>query len=138
MLATTLLTAATACDWFEDLRPVEARVSIDGTPGSRVQVITSSRFVAGVNEVGVTQVSVIASDTAWPALPFEAKFQITADQRFLVQLSRFQEDVASVRMRVFVNDDRKFNEGGALLAETPYLFVYTFNQRLTSSIDVVF
>lgn len=133
-----MLVSGSGCNWFDDLRPVEARVTVDGDPGARVQVITSSKFVAGVTEAGITRVNVISSDTAYPALPFDATFEINADQQFLVRVSRFQEDLDTVQVRVFVNDDRKFNEGGALLSDAPYQFLYTFNRQITDIIDVVF
>lgn len=138
MLVAGAAAVLSACGMFDDLRPVDARVSIDGEPGTRVEVITSSTFVSGITESGVTQVSVIVSDTVYPALPFDETYRIAVDQRFLVILSHFQEDIDSVHMQVFINDDRKFNEGGALLPELPYRFLYTFNQQVTDVIDVVF
>ena len=138
VLAAGAIAVLSACGMFDDLRPVDAHVSIDGEPGARVEVITSSTFVAGITEAGVTQVNVIVADTVYPALPFDETYRISSDQRFLVILSRFDEDVDSVHMQVFVNDDRKFNEGGALLADLPYRFLYTFNQPITNVIDVVF
>ena len=138
VLVTALLAQSTACGWFDDQRPNEAHIDIDGTPGARVRLITSSTFVAATTETGITQVTVITSDTAWPALPFQATHQIAADQRFLVEVSRFEVDLDSVRVRVFVDEDEEFNEGGALLTDRPYLFVYTFNQPITSVVNVVF
>jgi hypothetical protein len=132
-----LLGLAAGCDWFKDPSPREARVVIDGAAGPTIVLIASSKFVAGVNDIGVTRVEIITSDTIVTSLPFDRTFNIEGDYRFFIQAARMDADVGSFRMQVFVNEDRKFDEGGSL-ADTPYRFVFQFNQFLTDIIDVTF
>jgi hypothetical protein len=129
---------AAGCDWFNDPSPREARVVIDGAAGPTIVLIASSKFVAGVNDVGVTRVEIIQSDTIVTSLPFDRTFNIEGDYRFFIQAARLDADVGSFRMQVFVNEDRKFDEGGSLLEDAPYRFVFQFNQFLTDVIDVTF
>jgi hypothetical protein len=129
---------AAGCDWFKDPSPREARVVIDGAAGPTIVLIASSKFVAGVNDVGVTRVEIIQSDTIVTSLPFDRTFNIEGDYRFFIQAARLDADVGSFRMQVFVNEDRKFDEGGSLVENAPYRFVFQFNQFLTDVIDVTF
>ncbi|MGH7501618.1 MAG: hypothetical protein ACREL7_07650 [Longimicrobiales bacterium] len=126
------------CDWFDDPSPEEARVVIDGDAGTTITLIASSKFVAGVNELGVTRVEILESDTILTSLPFDRTFDIRGDYRFFVQASRLDADVGSLRMQVFVDEDREFDEAGSLLADAPFRFVYQFNQFLTDVIEVEF
>lgn len=123
---------------FEDLRPVEARVAVDGPAGAAVRMVTSTKFVAGVDERGITRVSVLSSDTTFPTLPVNVTHHIGEDRRFLVEISRLDADLSSIRVRAFVNSEQKFDERGPLAAAGPYRFVYVFNQLLTPTIELVF
>lgn len=126
------------CDWFDSPAPDEARVLIDGEVGARIRLITSTKFVAGLNQAGNTRVVVIESDTAYATLPFDGRYSIKGDYRFLVDASLADADLASVRMRVFLDASQEFEEAGPLTPGVSYQFVYTFNQFFTSVIDVVF
>jgi hypothetical protein len=137
LLAVLLLSGLGGCQ-LEDLRPRQARVSVEGPAGTTVRMITSLNFMAAVDPQGVTRVSVTSSDTTYPTLPVDVSFQIREEQRFLVEVARQDEDVSFIRVRAFVNDSRKFEESGPLLEGAPYRFVYAFNQRLTTEVDVVF
>jgi hypothetical protein len=137
-LAVALAIGVCSCGWFEDRRPDSARVVMQGEPGSRVQLITSTTFVSGVDEAGVTRVVVIESDTTIATLPFDRTWDIAGDYRFFAQASRLDADLADLRMRVFVDAEVEFDDGGPLQAGIEYRFVYTFNQFYTSTIQVQF
>jgi hypothetical protein len=137
-LVLLVLGLSAGCDWFDDPSPQEARVVIDGDPGTTIVVIASSKFVAGVNDIGVTRVEIIESDTIVTSPPLDRTFSIRGDYRFFVQAARLDADVNSLRMQVFVDDDREFDESGPLLADGPFRFVFQFNQFLTDVIDVTF
>lgn len=140
-MRTHALTAAaavviTACGWFEDLRPIEARVVIDGPAGARVQLITSTRFVAGVDEIGTTRVEVFVADTSHAVLPFRQVWVIRSERQFFAQAEHLEDDHV-LHMQVFINDQIKFDEAGPLFASAPFRFVYMFNRALTPTIEVV-
>ena len=128
---------AAGCDWFENPAPEEARLVIEGEAGSIVRVIVSTRFLAAVNDRGQTRVEIFESDTIVTTLPYERVYSIEDDQRFFAETSRLDADLANLRMQVFVDDRRQFDEVGALLASRPYRFVYTYNQPLTRDILVL-
>jgi hypothetical protein len=140
MRMTLLLSMAlvAGCDWFSDPTPEEARVLISGSAGSTVELIVSSKFVAGVNDAGLTRVEIFESDTITTTLPFDRTFSIRGDYKFFAQAARTTADISSFRMEVFIDADREFDETGPLLAEAPFRFVFQFNQFLTDNIDVVF
>lgn len=133
-----LVALALGCDLFEDPTPEEARVVVSGDPAQPVQLIISSKFVAGVNSVGVTRVEILQSDTIVTTLPFDRTFSIRGDYRFFAQTAKINADLAQFRMQVFIDKDREFDQDGALLANSPFRFVYQFNQFLTDAIEVVF
>jgi len=126
------------CSWFEDPSPEEARVLISGDPAAPIELIVSSRFVAGVNEDGLTRVVIIESDTILTALPFDRKFDIRGDYRFFAQAARRDADIGSMRMQVFIDSRQEFDADGPLVVDGPFRFVFQFNQFLTDAIDVVF
>jgi hypothetical protein len=136
--ALAVLALGTACGWFDDRRPRDVRINLAGPAGAAVEFITSSRFLAGVGVDGITRVSVIVAETTTVTLPFEARYDIRQEQQFLARAGRLDTDLPDLRMQVFVNDEVRFDERGPLLPEAPYVFVYTFNQRITHSIQVTF
>ena len=136
MLAVAALVAG-ACSWFDDQVPNEARVVIEGEAGKTVRLIVSTKFLAGVNELGQTRVEIFQSDTIVTTLPYERVYTIEDDQRFFAETARLDADLQNVRMQVFVDDRRQFDEVGALLPGQPYRFVYMFNQALTRDIVVL-
>jgi hypothetical protein len=125
------------CSWFEDPSPEEARLVISGDAGKQIRLITSTRFVAAVNEQGVTRVVILESDTVVVTLPHDQTYSMRGDQRFFVETSRTDADFQSVRMEVFVDRRKQFDEGGPLVEGQPYRYVYTFNQPVTREIVVI-
>jgi hypothetical protein len=132
------LLLAGGCSLFDDPAPEETRVVIEGEVGASVELITSSKFLAGVDQAGVTHVEILSADTLMVTLPFDRTFNIRGDYRFFSQASRVDADVSTFRMQVFIDTDREFDEEGGLFTGAPFRFVYQFNQFLTSTIDVTF
>jgi hypothetical protein len=131
------LLATAACDWFENPAPEQARLVIEGDPSRTVRLVVSTKFVAGVSQNGQTRVEIFEADTVVTTLPYERVYRIEDDQRIFVETSRLDADLANLRMQVFVDDRRQFDEVGALLTGTLYRFVYTYNQALTRDIVVI-
>jgi hypothetical protein len=129
---------AGGCDvLITDPTPEEARLVIQGAGDTPVRVIVSTEFVAQVNELGQTEVVIFAADTVITSLPYETVYVIRDDQRFFAEAARQDADVESVQMQVFIDGRRQFDEGGMLLENQPYRFVYTFNQAITREIVVL-
>ena len=126
-----------ACGWFEDPAPNEARLVVQGEAGKTVRLIVSSKFVAAVNEQGQTRVVIFEADTLVTTLPYDMVYTIEEDQRFFAEAARLDDDLQTVRMQVFLDQRKQFDEGGALLLGAPYRFVYTFNQAITRDIVVI-
>jgi hypothetical protein len=129
--------AAGGCEWFDSPAPDEARVLIEGEAGKTVRLITSTKFLAAVTENGQTRVVITVSDTVMATLPFNKVFRIEGDERFFAETTRADADVQTVRMQVYFDGRKEFDEGGALTAGKPYRFVYTFNQAITRDIVVI-
>jgi len=137
-VAVLCILACAACELFADGTPNETRVVIDGEAGALVRIVTSTEFVAGVNENRVTRVVILSSDTVMTTLPFQRTYGITENYQFFIEASRADADVAGFRMQVYVDKDKEFDEGGKLTPEAPYRFVYQFNHLFTDAIEVVF
>jgi len=135
LLAAALL--ATGCDWFENPAPDEARLVIQGDTGKDVRLIVSTKFVAAVNEMGQTRVVMFEADTLITRLPFESTYDIEEDQRFFAEAARLDSDLQSISVQVFVDRRKRFDEGGLLVADRPYRFLYMFNQAFTREIVVI-
>lgn len=133
-----LVLGTTACNWFDDPAPDEARLMIDGPVGATVQLLTSTKFAAALRTDGVTEVEIIDSETIDATLPFESTYGIRDDQRFLVWASQLETDVENIRVRVFLDGTKQFDESGPLNDGTDYRFVYAFNQGVTERIEVTF
>lgn len=128
---------AAGCGLLDDPTPKQARLVIQGEEGKQVRLIISTEFVAQVDEVGQTRVAIFVADTVVTNLPYEQVYRIDEDQRFFAETARLDADLESVHMQVFIDGDREFDQGGVLLENQPYRFVYTFNQAVTREIVVL-
>jgi hypothetical protein len=131
------LASVLGCGLFDVPSPDEARVLIEGEAGKQVMVITSTKFVASVNEDGQTRVVIFSSDTVLTTLPYERRYAIGGDQRFFAEASRLDADLQTVHLQVYLDEAKRFDEGGPLRDGQPYRFVSTFNQAVTREIVVL-
>jgi hypothetical protein len=135
LVAAALL--AGGCGLLEDPSPNEARLVIQGEAGKPVRVIISTEFVATVNELEQTRVVIFVADTVVTTLPYETVYSIEDDQRFFAEAAWLDADLESVQMQVYIDRQKEFDQGGMLLEDQPYRFVYTFNQALTQDIVIL-
>jgi hypothetical protein len=135
VLMASLLSAS--CGWFEDPRPNEARLVVDGESGKPVRLIVSTKFVAAVNEAGQTRIVLFQADTIVTTLPIDRTVTIGGDERFFAETARLDSDLATVRMQVFLDRKKEFDEDGPLITGQPYRFVFSFNQQITRDIVVI-
>src|SRR5687767_7169487 len=129
-----MLLLSAACSWFDNPAPDEARIVIEGDPGSTIRLVVSTKFVAAVTGLGQTRVEIFESDTVAVTLPYERVYTIENDQRFFVETSRLDADLANLRVQLFADGRREFDEVGALLTGAAYRFVSTYTQMITTDI----
>lgn len=122
---------------LENPAPKEARLVIDGEVGQSIRLTTSTSFVAAVNELGETRVELFVSDTVTVTLPYEKVYDIDKDHRYFAEAAWLDNDLENVRMQVYVDDRKQFDESGTLVQDHPYRFVYSFNQVVTRDIQVL-
>lgn len=137
LLAAFALTI-TACGIVEEKWPTEVAFEMRGDAGSRAKVIYSTNFVAGVDVEGVTQVSVLSSDTVLRTLPLDTVMSIAREQKWLVQVETVAGDTLDVSVAVEVDGRNLISESGGIFPDTPWHFVYVFRQKLTRRLDVRF
>ncbi|MGH7461425.1 MAG: hypothetical protein ACREMA_10395 [Longimicrobiales bacterium] len=125
------------CNWFDDQVPEKARLVIQGDAGKQVRLITSSKFISAITEDGLTRVVIVEADTTFVTLPHTATYSLKGQARFFVEAARQDVDFQTVRMEVFVDARKQFDEGGPLVVGQPMRFVYTFNQAVTREIEVI-
>lgn len=136
--AAALIFVLASCDWFDDPSPDQARLLIDGPTGTAVKLLTSTKFVAARRNDGVTAVEIVEADTTSVTLPFEASYNIRDDQRFLAWTSYLGTSIETMRMRVFLDGAKEFDEAGRLDEGIDYRFLYAFNQPVTDVIEITF
>ncbi|MCI0436423.1 MAG: hypothetical protein L0271_22720 [Gemmatimonadetes bacterium] len=130
--------AASGCGLIlENPEPQEARLLIEGESGKQVRLITSTVFVAAVNEQGQTRVQLFQADTTIITLPYQKVYRIDEDHRYFVEAARLNSDLQTVHMQVYVDDRKQFDESGVLIDGFPYRFVYAFNQTITQEIVII-
>ncbi|HSG07450.1 MAG TPA: hypothetical protein VLA36_03765 [Longimicrobiales bacterium] len=125
------------CGWFEDQRPEYVYFKVDGPAGTQVQAVYSTQFVAAVDERGVTQLNVFATDTVVHSLPVDTSFFVAIDRRWFVELTPLSVEQASLKVRVDVDDRNQIDESGIVSVSAPWRFAYLFNQQITRLIDIV-
>lgn len=129
---------APGCDLvLENPEPQEARLEMEGEAGKPIRIITSTEFVAAVNDLGQTRVQVFVADTIVTTLPYRRTYRIDDDHRYFVEAARLDDDLASIRMEVYIDDRKQFDQGGSLTGGQPYRFVYSFNQTVTREIVIL-
>ncbi len=137
-LLSAVLVLTIACDILEEKWPRQVSFDMRGETGLQAKVIYATNFVAGVNDQGVTQVQVFSSDTVVHALPVDTAMSIAGDHRWLVQVEALAGDTLDVSVDVEVDGRNLLSESGGIFPDTPWRFVYVFNQRIPRSVDVRF
>lgn len=135
-LGFVILVVASACEAFKDQTPTHIFFEVRGEAGTEVNVIYSTQFIAGVDEVGVTGVQVFGSDTVRHTLPIDTVFNIAIDRQWLVIILPPEEGGWDLDVLVDVDDRNLLAETGGVFAGTPWTFVYMFNRQLTRIIEV--
>lgn len=127
-----------ACDWFEDPSPESVRVSIDGTPGDSLVVVTSTVFVAAQNELGETTVNSFDSDTTVWILPVDRTFDIREDQRFLIfGVPRDSTGTVSIDANIRIDSRTPWTADIDVTHVNPFLFLFLFNQEIVSDFELL-
>jgi hypothetical protein len=128
---------ALGCGWFEDQRPEYLFFKVDGPAGTQVRAVYSTQFVAGVDEDGVTRLTVFSTDTVVHTLPVDTSFFVAIDRRWFVELTPLALGEVALKVRVDVDDRNQLDETGLVSAGAPWRFAYLFNQQVTRIIDIV-
>ena len=137
-LALASLSGLPACGLFEDPTPSNIFLEMRAPAGEKTRVIYSQRFVAGVTDAGVTQVQVFGTDTVIHTMPFDTVIDISAERRWFVQAESLDGDTLTVSVTVDVDDRNLVDETGFIFPDTPWQFVYAFNQEYTRFLAVEF
>ena len=124
-----------ACDWFDDPSPENATVQLSGDAGEQVRLLLSKQFIAGINENRVTQVQIFQGDTLVRALPWDTVISIRIEQRFFIQSVDADDVDHRIRMQVLIDGDTEYDQSGD--SSGTFQFVYTFNQPITSVIELI-
>lgn len=130
-------TALAACEVFEDQTPEFVNFVMDGPAGESVQIIYSSAFVAGVDEVGTTRVEVFESDTVMHTLPIDTVIDIRIPRRIFIMGEVAPTDTLFVDVIIDVDGRSLFDGSGDLFPDLPWRFLYQFNTRFTDDIEVI-
>ena len=121
------------CDLLGKSGPEEVRLEIQGEPGQEVRLITSSFFLTSriqdVRDDGsaIDSLAILLfdADTSVITFPFNEIYDIRSDQQFYVRVNRFAPDSDNLEMRMWVDDDLKF-EREATPDRDSLQFIYNF------------
>lgn len=128
---------ALGCAAFEDPTPENIFLTMSGSDGVDVQVIYATDFIAGVNEIGRTEVRVFEADTVLHTLPVDTVVNIATDRQLFIQVVPAPEDTVDVDVVVDVDDRNLVRNSGKIYPEDPWRFLYVFGRTFTAVIDVV-
>ena len=132
-----VLASVTACEIFGDQAPENISFRMSGSDGQVVTVIYSQEFVAGVDELNVTQVEVFVSDTVMHVLPIDTIINISLERRFFVLVATAPTDTVVVDVRIDVDGRGLVNTSGGIFPDVPWRYVYQYNQLFTDVIEVI-
>ncbi len=130
-----LLVVAAGCSLFEDQSPETLSFRLEGSAGTQVLAIYSTAFIAGLTETGGTEVRVFSSDSVLHTLPIDTVFDIAVDRQFFVQIEPV--DTVDVDARVDIDGRNVLDSEGFIFPDSPWRYVYQFNQRLTEVVEVI-
>jgi hypothetical protein len=125
------------CGAFEDPTPSDIFFELRGPVGTQVQVVYATQFIASIDDLGVTGVTVFASDTVLHTMPIDTTFTIAIARQWFVQVSALPGDPLSVDVIIDVDNRNLVSESGLILPGSPWNFVYMFNRALTRSVEVI-
>ena len=133
-----LLSAAVgACSIFEDQSPENLEFRLTGSSGMQVQAIYSTQFIAGVTEQGVTEVRIFTADTVMQTLPIDTVVNIAENLQFFVEILPMPGDTLDVGVDIEIDGRGILERAGFIFPDSPWRYVYQFNQRLTEAVEVI-
>lgn len=125
------------CEAFEDPTPENIFLTMIGSSGADVRVVYTTEFLAGVNEAGRTEVRLFDADTVIQTLPLDTIINIAVNRQIFVEVLPVGTDTVDVEVVVDVDDRNLVRSSGKIFPDDPWRFLYAFNRRFTSVIDVV-
>jgi len=131
------LGGAWGCEAFEDRTPENIFLEMSGTGGTQARVVYTTQFVAGVSEVGRTEVRIFQADTVLQSLPIDTVISVAIDRQLFIEVLPVGTDTLDVSVIVDVDDRNLVTNSGKIYPEDPWRFLYVFNRRFAQAIDVV-
>ena len=129
----TLAIVIGGCGLLGKSGPEEARLQVEGEAGQQLRLITSTFFLTNriqdITDNGAVidslAILLFDADTSIITLPFNNLYDISSDQRFYVRLNRFMPEDDGLEVRVWVDDDLKF-ESQPVDQRDSVQFIYNF------------
>jgi len=111
-------------------RPTEARIEVLGSAPSPLELVTVTEFFESVEEGEVVQIPIV-SDTLAVTPPFERTVALTDLGSIVVELTNYEEEPATVELRVRLDNGADPYSGSATMSEGGSLrYVFVFLRRL--------
>lgn len=136
LLLLPLLVSGGGCSWLDDPSPEFVRVMIESDAES-LTLITSTRFFQTTNELGEVGVEVLSSDTTIASFPFDQRWNISQEQRFLLLGFPSDSSAVTVRLRVLLDGDPDFDRTITVLIDDPIRYIYLFNQQIIQDFELL-
>lgn len=130
LVVAALALSGLACDVLtnDESGPSNASFVIDGDATVSAHVLSSTAFLASPAPTGDSaQVSLVDADTVVNSLPYEAQYDISEFQRFLVQVTKADTTDAQLRLRVWI-DGRQLYVGETNASDPVLRFIYMYNK----------
>lgn len=128
ILSLTAVAALTGCSFFESSQPELIQVLVEGDPGAEARLVVSREFFLSAPEDGNEGVGVTfaSADTLAITLPFDRTFDLAPSFQFVARAQGpGTGDTITVRMRVLVDGDQRYNQTGPV-EENFLQFIYLF------------
>ncbi len=128
--AAAALVALAACSLGTDApdKPTSARVRVEGTTPHPLLLVTATDFYEQIDpSSGATTAVANRADTTEIALPFESTIDLTATGSVYVELRNLLEPVASVRLRVELDNGKGYDRSATLSDDAALIYYYVTN-----------
>lgn len=127
-LSFVALAFLTGCSLFESSEPERIQVLVEGQAGQEARLVVSQQFIVSASQDGSEGVGVTfgSADTLAITLPFDRSFNLAPSFQFVARAyGPASGDTVTVRMRVLVDGDQRYNQTGPV-EENFLQFIYLF------------
>lgn len=111
-----------------DQRPESARIVVEGSAPEALRLVVSTDFVEVRDPIDLdVSVAFNSADTLFIAPPFDQRVDLDELGSIYVQLSNLEVDPADIRMQVYVDGRRQYDQEAVISEAGALIFTFVFS-----------